>query len=508
MPGENAMRKALVALSVLALYGCSHSRSPSVEGSAVPAEPSPADGVDRNAAVATSLPDPASPPPVTATAAAPRAYRPPAPGARAEHEAPMASAAPLSGSRGADLDALSGAIAKGVMVAPGAAGPAAAPPALAARPWQGAASVRAGEWDDNANYREFMRYLESEENLAYHKLDLRQRRFLVVTDAKGKPVPRCKLTVSDHAQHAVTLTTSAAGRAVLFPRAEGLVGNEVTVTANPVEGGSVTKQADLTESDGLVTLKLDAARALHGMRTIDVAFILDTTGSMGEEIGAVKATIQKVASGLGENQTRVRIGMVEYKDRGDAFVTRVYPMSTDISGFAARVQNLEAGGGGDMPESVNEGVHTALSSLDWSADSVGRYAFLVGDAPPHLDYAQDFDYAVEMRNAAHRGIQVFTVAASGMDDIGQVVWRQIAAYTDATDMFVLRGGAGPQSVGGGDPKSSCGGTHANYTSGNLDQLILAHISREVRALDGDPLRIAGLGQDEDAKPCEQRIARQ
>ena len=87
-----------------------------------------------------------------------------------------------------------------------------------------------------------------------------------------------------------------------------------------------------------------------------------------------------------------------------------------------------------------------------------QLAFLVGDAPPHLDYAEDADYAVEMRSAAHRGIQMFTVAASGMDPLGQAVWRQIAQYTQATNLFVLRGGAGPQSTGGGDPASSCGGT--------------------------------------------------
>jgi hypothetical protein len=72
-------------------------------------------------------------------------------------------------------------------------------------------------------------------------------------------------------------------------------------------------------------------------------------------------------------------------------------------------------------------------------------------------------------------------------------------------MFVLRGGAGPQSVGGGDPRSSCGGTQQNYSSGNLDALILAKIDAEMSAIEADPLRIAGLNEDENTKPCDQRV---
>ena len=158
-----------------------------------------------------------------------------------------------------------------------------------------------------------------------------------------------------------------------------------------------------------------------------------------------------------------------------------------------------------MPESVNEGLAVALSQLQYSDQSVARLVFLIGDAPPHLDYAQDTSYAESMRSAAHRGIQLHTIAASGMDALGQVVWRQIAQYTGGTNMFVLRGGAGPQSTGGGDPGSSCGGTHKNFSSGNLDELILGKIRGAVRSVDADPLRIAGVGVDENAKPCDQRL---
>jgi Mg-chelatase subunit ChlD len=367
-------------------------------------------------------------------------------------------------------------------------------------------SVKAGEWDDNANWREFGKWLATEERLPFHHADVSTRRFLVVRDSDGKAVPRCPVTLVDDAQHAVQLTTTASGRAILFPKAEGLGGHQVRATARCAGNAAAEQTFAIDDApEAVVDLRLSAPRSLPAQRTIDVAFVLDTTGSMGEEIAGVKSTIAKVASQLHRSDLRVRIGMVAFKDRGDEYVTRTFPMTTDLDAFARQVANIEAGGGGDMPESVNEGVHVALNGLQWGSDSVAQLAFLVGDAPPHLDYPQDFDYAREMRDAAHRGIELYTIAASGMDDLGQVVWRQMAQYTGATNLFVLRGGAGPQSTGAGDPKSSCGGTQTQYTSGALDQLVLAKIKREIGAVDRDPMRIAGLGQDEDAKPCDKRV---
>jgi hypothetical protein len=396
-------------------------------------------------------------------------------------------------------------------VAEGGKGAMLAPPASYVRS-NAVGSIAAGEWNDNANYHEFQKWLATEAQLPVQRLDVSHRRFLVVRDEEGRAVPGCNVELTGYGGQApqrVTLVTGPSGRALFFPRAEGFDDDTATATA-ACAGGRVTRSVSLSEPDGVVDLRLPIARQLAPpqARVIDVAFILDTTGSMSEEIASVKTTIARVAAGLGGDGAEVRIGLVEYKDRGDPFVTRVYPFSTDVKAFAASVGGLAASGGGDTPESVNEGIHVALSQLDWHRGSVGRFAFLVGDAPPHLDYAQDYSYAADMKSAAHRGIQIFTIAASGMDEVGQVVWRQIAQYTNAANMFVLRGGAGPQSVGGGDPRSSCGGTHSNYTSGHLDALILGKIRGELRALDGDPLRIAGLNEDEDTKPCDRRIVMQ
>jgi Mg-chelatase subunit ChlD len=362
--------------------------------------------------------------------------------------------------------------------------------------------VKAGEWDDNANYREFTRWLSTDVARGAHFMDLSDRRFIVVRDRAGHGVPACKVVIEDDSDRRTELVTAASGRAILFPHAEGLSGR--SLTASTTCGSGARASFRLTQGDGVVELRLATERVL-GERSIDVAFILDSTGSMREEIRAVQATIQKVATSLRDSNVRIRVGLVEFKDRGDPYVTKVFPMSDDLALFARQVAGVSAGGGGDLPESVNEALHVGIEQLAWDADAFAKLAFLIGDAPPHLDYAQDYDYALEAREAAHRGIQVFTVAASGMDTLGQVVWRQVAAFTGATNLFVLRGGAGPQSAGAGNPMSSCGGTQTAYTSGNLDLLIVAKVESAMRALDRDPLRIPGLHQDENAKPCGKRI---
>jgi Mg-chelatase subunit ChlD len=377
-------------------------------------------------------------------------------------------------------------------------------PRTPARPDAAAApaGVRAGEWDDNANYRDYVKWLQ-DARPGIARLDVRERQFVVVKDRDGKPVPNCKIEIrGDHAT--TSLITMASGRALVFPHAHGLGGGALEATARC--GQSRASTALTRQLDGVTELMLSTARQLPARRTIDLAFVLDTTGSMGEEIDAVKHTIRAVADKLASDQADVRIGLVAYKDRGDEYVTKVFPFSSNLPQFSRSVAEISASGGGDMPEDMQQGLTDALDKLQWRDDAVARLVVVIADAPPHLDYQDQKDYADSARRAASRGIKLYTVSASGMDSTGQVVMRQMAQFTGASNLFVLRGGAGPQSVGGGDPESSCGGTQQQYASGKLDQLILAKLRYELASIDADPLRIPGVGKDESAKPCDQRIA--
>ena len=360
--------------------------------------------------------------------------------------------------------------------------------------------VKAGEWDDNANYRDYTKWLkETPRGIA--RLDISDRQFVVVRDKDGKPVPNCPVTLVG-SEGRVTLLTSSAGRVLVFPKAYKL---GTPRSASTLCAGSQVFEPLGGQIDSVTALTLDTARTLPAQRAIDLAFVVDTTGSMGEEIDAVKQTIRAVATQLANDQTSVRIGLVEYKDRTDSQLTQVFPFSSDLGKFSRSVAGLHAAGGGDTPEDMHAGVNAALDKLQWRSDAVARMVVVIADAPPHLDY-QDPDYAAAAQRAAKSGIKLYTVAASGMDTTGQIVMRQMAQFTGATNLFVLRGGAGPQSAGGGDPKSSCGGTQEQYATGNLHGLVISKIKRELSALDADPMKIAGLGKDESSKPCHQRVA--
>ena len=172
-----------------------------------------------------------------------------------------------------------------------------------------------------------------------------------------------------------------------------------------------------------------AALLQQGPPRVEVAFVLDTTGSMSGLIEGAKSKIWSIANQLASGQPRpeVRMALVGYRDRGDAYVTRVRDLTGDIDAVYADLQAFQAGGGGDTPESVNQALHEAVTSLSWSDEpGVYRVIFLVGDAPPHLDYAQDVPYAESVRTARQRGIVINTVQC-GDYAATTPVWREIAS---------------------------------------------------------------------------------
>lgn len=161
---------------------------------------------------------------------------------------------------------------------------------------------------------------------------------------------------------------------------------------------------------------------------IEVAFVLDTTGSMAGLIDGAKAKIWSIANRMasGNPQPNVRIGLVGYRDRGDQYVTTRVDLTDDIDAVYERLMAFKAEGGGDTPESVNQALHEAVSMLDWSeGEGVYRVVFLVGDAPPHMDYPDDVSYADSVRLASQRKIAINTVQCGAMAET-TVVWREIA----------------------------------------------------------------------------------
>lgn len=173
---------------------------------------------------------------------------------------------------------------------------------------------------------------------------------------------------------------------------------------------------------------LAGANVTMGKPVVEVAFVLDTTGSMGPLIEAAKRKIWSIATAIvdANPDAEIRMGLVAYRDIGDDYVTKTYPLTTDIQDLYANLLELRARGGGDWPESVNEALLAAVTKLDWTqGPEICRIMFLVGDAPPHMDYAQDVKYPEVLHTARERDIVVNAVQAGGARDTERV-WLAIA----------------------------------------------------------------------------------
>jgi hypothetical protein len=140
----------------------------------------------------------------------------------------------------------------------------------------------------------------------------------------------------------------------------------------------------------------------------------------------------------------------------------------------ARVQ---ASGGGDMPEALNEALHETVHGLSWRADAA-RMVVLVGDAPPHLDYGGP-QYDQDMQAALAKGIKLFAVGASGLDPVGEYVFRQMAQYTAGRFVFLTyKRGDDPGSGPGGQTLHDVRG----YSVQTLDALIVRLVGDEIARL--------------------------
>ena len=191
----------------------------------------------------------------------------------------------------------------------------------------------------------------------------------------------------------------------------------------------------------------DPIAATGGKPKIDVVFVLDTTGSMSGLIQTAKEKIWSIATTMASAQPtpEIRIGLVGYRDRGDEYVTQVIDLSSDLDSVYAELMDFQAGGGGDMPESVNKALYDAVHQMSWTHqdDQDGqayKAVFLVGDAPPHMDYQDEKQYPEIVAAAKSAGIVINTVQCGSLaETVPQ--WQQIARLGHGTYFQVEQAGS-------------------------------------------------------------------
>jgi hypothetical protein len=174
---------------------------------------------------------------------------------------------------------------------------------------------------------------------------------------------------------------------------------------------------------------------------VEVAFVLDSTGSMGGLIEGAKQKIWAIANSIIARKPtpEVRIGLLSYRDRGDEYVTRMFDLTDDIDTVFRNLQSFVADGGGDDEESVNQALAEAVSRMGWSRDrQVLKIIFLVGDYPPHMNYAET-RYPETCRAAVKADIIINTVQCGDVSETARV-WRDIARLSEGAYVALEQSG--------------------------------------------------------------------
>ncbi len=345
--------------------------------------------------------------------------------------------------------------------------------------------LKAGEVDDNQRWSEYLQFIQDYDGPPVHRTNLADRQIITVLDRDGNPVPNALVAVSDNGKNRAEYLTYADGRTLIFPE---VLQNRPASGESPWQTGQLdvsvdrdgfTSETNIVPGDGEShTLTLDGKMTYGSNIPLDVLFLLDSTGSMDDEIQQIKTTLQSIAqrvSNLPANPD-LRFEMVSYRDRDDTYVTRLHDFDGNVERFHRTIRGVRADGGNDYPESLNQALHEAVNDASWRENAI-RLIFLIADAPPHLDYPQDEDYAVEMARAREKGIKIFSVASSGLDQQGEYIFRQIAQQTMGSFLFILYQD-GPQG------KLDTPHSVEQFTVNNLDGLIVRLIEMELAGIEG------------------------
>ena len=202
-----------------------------------------------------------------------------------------------------------------------------------------------------------------------------------------------------------------------------------------INGNSINTEVKLYQ-DGVNEIQVND-HSSHFNR-VDLAFIVDATGSMGDELEFLKDDLEDVIDRVQTNNAsvNVRTGSVFYRDKGDKYVVRESQFTEDLSETIDFIRKQKADGGGDFPEAVHSALETAMEELKWSNEAKTRIAFLLLDAPPHHEPKVLKSLQESVEEAARQGIKIIPITASGIDKQTEFLMRFFSIATNSTYVFI------------------------------------------------------------------------
>ena len=293
--------------------------------------------------------------------------------------------------------------------------------------------VTAGDIDDGLNFAAFTRYRDkTARSNALPRANLQNPVRLRFTGPEGQPAPGVSFTLrrpgAEEPFH--TGISGVDGHSNVFARTAGASGVELRAFEN---GQEILRQRVATGGD-VTEIKVPAP-STWAPQFLDLVFVFDTTGSMGDELtwltkefaGIVRAA-QRAAP-----KASLRFGLVAYRDKGDTYTVQNFGFTERQSQMQGWLRGLKAQGGGDYPEAADAAL-MAAAQLDWRRGRGERLVFHVADAPAHRSGALGYLRAAQI--AAGAGVQVFGLGASGVGEEAEYLMRQAAVITGGRYLFL------------------------------------------------------------------------
>lgn len=327
---------------------------------------------------------------------------------------------------------------------------------------QNPGQLTAAEWNDLTEWDFWVNLGQNEEfNTAQEnwKFYLTERYSFLVRDNKLNPLIDCEITLRNLKGDLLWKTrTDNDGKADLWLNPNGGNSSSHTAVVSYMDRDEIIVDPRTVE-DGIneVTIAFEGTQKL----TADILFVVDATGSMGDEIDYLKSELLDVIGRVEDmnSQLSLRVGSVFYRDEGDDFLTRVSPFSTNLGQTLSFINNQNAGGGGDYEEAVHTALNTAISQLEWSEEARARLLFLLLDAPAHLTGPIVSDLNHIIKQAAEKGIKIIPISASGINKDTEFLFRFFAVATGGTYVFITN-------------DSGIGGEHIDATVGDYEVELL------------------------------------
>ena len=219
-----------------------------------------------------------------------------------------------------------------------------------------------------------------------------------------------------------TSYTDANGKCYLFNKTESEKYN-IRVTYD--EGlESVSKEFEVSDND---EIDLEIDKIVNN--TIQLMFVVDTTGSMGDEIEFLKAEIKNVFETIKNDNkdANVYLALMFYRDKGDKYVTKYFDFTKDIDLQVSNLSKESAGGGGDFPEAVQDAFSLACTK-QWLSSNSTKILIHVADAPSHDSDVNSWFESV--KSLSSMGVRIINVASSGIDKKTEYLFRNECFMTN------------------------------------------------------------------------------